>query len=406
MAAIQAGQRGASVSLLERGHRVGVKLSISGKGRCNLTNDCDVKQLIANIPGNGRFLHSAFSVFNAQDCIAFFEQNGLALKVERGGRVFPVSDSAADVVATLSRVAEEAGVRILRNKRVRRLIVAGEDDTSRVLGVATDREEISADAVIIATGGLSYPKTGSDGDGYTLAKQVGHSITELRGALVPLEICEEWSHRLMGLSLKNVRLTLKCGEKKMGEEFGEMLFTHFGVSGPIVLTLSRLLPTPPLEGYRFELNLKPALSFEQIDQRLQREFRQKINKQFKNSLSDLLPQKLIPVFIELCGIASDKQVNTISRPERQRIAKLLTALTLNIANPRPIEEAIITAGGVKVQEVNPKTMQSKLCRGLYFAGEVLDIDGLTGGYNLQAAFATGFTAGTNAASSQLRQGCN
>lgn len=354
-------------------------------------------ELVKNLPGNGRFLYSAFSRFNSQDCQRFFEEAGLPLKVERGQRVFPVSDSAQDVVDVLMKQLHQAGVQLVLNRRVKALRASGEGEAKRVEGLLCEQTSCEADAIILATGGASYPLTGSTGDGYALAQSVGHTLVAPRGALVPQETVEEWPSRLQGLSLRNVRLSLFRGDKKIAEEFGEMLFTHFGVSGPIVLSLSRQLLDAEQQEYRFSINLKPALSPEQIDQRLQRDFQKNIRKQFKNALDELLPQKLIPVFIELSGISPQKPVHSITRIERQRIGELLTHLEMRIAKPRPISEAIVTAGGVAIREIEPKTMESKLCRGLYIVGELLDVDGYTGGFNLQAAFSSGYVAGQAAA---------
>ena len=341
-------------------------------------------------------------MFNAQDCQRFFEEAGLELKVERGARVFPASDSADDVVATFLKLLKQADVDILYNKRVRSLLLdEGTDVAKSVRGLRFDQGTLDADAVVLATGGASYPLTGSTGDGYALATSAGHSIVPPRGALVPLETSDLWPLQLQGLSLRNVRLSLYRGDKHIGEEFGEMLFTHFGISGPIVLSLSRLLLDASEGEYRFVLNLKPALSPEQIDARLQRDFHKYSRRQLLNGLDDLLPQKLIPVFVLLSGIPADKPVHSVTRAERLHLADMFRALTMHISSPRPLSEAIVTAGGVAIREIDSKTMASKLCQGLYLAGEVIDFDGYTGGFNLQAAFSSGFVAGKSAGAHAL-----
>ena len=349
------------------------------------------------MPGNGRFLYSAFSRFDSKACQKFFADAGLTMKVERGMRVFPASDKAEDVVNVLFDAVKKEGVGVIMGKRVSDLIICeDESGVKSITGVRLGDRQIMADAVIIATGGASYPLTGSDGSGYALAREAGHSIVLPRGALVPLETVENWPRELQGLSLRNINLGLYKDGKLLSEEFGEMLFTHFGVSGPVVLTLSRLL----LDGkgeYSLRLNLKPALTVEQLDLRLQRDFHKAINKQYKNCLTDLLPRKLIPIIVRLSGIEEDKPVHSITRVERLHLCGLLTNLEMTVSQSRPIAEAIVTAGGVNLKEVDPKTMASKVCRDLYFAGELLDIDGYTGGFNLQAAFATGYVAGKAAA---------
>ena len=385
------------MTLCERGERLGNKLRLTGKGRCNITNDCSTPELIENIPGNGRFLYSAFSQFDARDCQEFFRQAGLPLKVERGQRVFPVSDKAEDVVKILQKLMREAGVNVLYKARVMQVIFSRDANNDRVVrGVKLAKQIIEADAVILATGGASYPLTGSTGDGYSLAAGIGHYIETPRGALVPQETVESWPATLQGLALKNVRLSLFREESKLGEEFGEMLFTHFGVSGPIVLTLSRLLLDDTAK-HHLVLNLKPALSEEQLDLRLQRDLAKNSRKMLSHSLDELLPKRLAPIIIEYAGLDPVKSSNSITRSERRQLARALTHLVINIAKPRPIAEAIVTAGGVRTKEVDPKTMASKLCQGLYIIGELLDVDGYTGGFNLQAAFAMGYVAGKSAA---------
>ncbi|MGI6343696.1 MAG: NAD(P)/FAD-dependent oxidoreductase [Bacillota bacterium] len=394
MAAGQAGQAGAKVTLLEKNERLGKKMVITGKGRCNVTNDCDVPTLVANMPGNGRFLYSAFTALDSQALQNFLEQQGVRLKVERGQRVFPASDRSFDVIDGFRRFLTSAGVQTQLRTQVEQLLL-GPD---RVRGVIANGEAVQADAVIIATGGASYPATGSTGDGYALAGQAGHTIVPPRPALVPLETVEDWPRQLQGLTLRNIRLTFRQGGATLGSEFGEMLFTHFGISGPLVLTLSRLVthrqaPMP----ITASINLKPALDEQQLDRRLQRDLEKLSRKQLKNALDELLPQRLIPVVIEQAGLDPEKPAHQISRPERQQLAQTLTDLTLSIRGTRPLAEAIVTAGGVDTREVDPRTMESRLLPGLHFAGEVLDVDGYTGGFNLQAAFSTGYVAGRAAA---------
>ena len=394
MAALYARRAGADqVTLLERNSRLGLKIGITGKGRCNLTNDCTVQELVDNVPVNGRFLYSAFSHMDSQKTMALFEELGLPLKVERGRRVFPANDRATELAYTLRTAVVKAGVRVRIEARVdwlRQLPGGGFE----VLGHGMT---ITARNVIVATGGLSYPVTGSTGDGYRLAKTLGHSIVKTRPALVPLESPEPWVKALQGLSLKNVTLTSPAGC-----ELGEMLFTHFGISGPLVLTASGhivdLLSKGPVVLY---IDLKPGLSEEQLDARLLRDFAEAPRKQFANGLDKLLPSRLIDAMVGLCGIPADKQVSHITREERLALVGLLKALPIKVTAPRPVEEAIVTAGGISVKEIDPRTMESKLVPGLYFAGEVLDVSGYTGGYNLQIAWSTGAVAGTAAAARSM-----
>ena len=394
MAAGQAALAGASVILLERNERLGKKVVITGKGRCNVTNDADLPTLIKNMPGNGRFLYGAFTVFSSYDCQQFFESLGVRLKVERGNRVFPESDRSFDIVDALKSFLTQHKVTVHLGSRVERILVS----EGRVSGVQVNGRIIDADRVVLCTGGSSYPATGSTGDGYRLASELGHSIVEPRPALVPLETKESWPKDLQGLALKNITLTLSQNGKQLGSEFGEMLFTHFGISGPIVLSLSRLVTHKRKDApIVASINLKPALSLEQLDSRLQRDFAQNIRKHLRNALDELLPQKLIPVVIDQAGLDAGKEVHQITRQERQNLLKALTELSMTVQGPRPLKEAIVTAGGISTKEVNPKTMESKLVTGLYLAGEVLDVDGYTGGFNLQAAFSTGFVAGKSAA---------
>lgn len=396
MAAGTAAETGVRVLLGEKKPRVGSKLKITGKGRCNLTAAVDQDSLIKGIPGNGRFLYSALQEFSNDDLIRFFNQRGLATKIERGNRVFPCSDDAEEVVTVLYQFVRQAGATIQTSLTVNRLRTAA----GRISGVDSNQGFIAADAVIVATGGLSYPGTGSTGDGYKLAQACGHTLIEPRPGLVPLITAESWVKQLQGLSLKNVAATsYNAAGKKINEDFGELLFTHFGLSGPIILSMSRDIGTyiyRKQEKVQLKIDLKPALSWEKLDERLLRDLDKNSRRQFKNSLDELLPQKMIPVFISLSGIDPDKPCHQIKREERHNMIELLKNLTLTVTGTRPIAEAIVTAGGINVKEINPKTMESKIIKGLYFAGEVLDVDGYTGGYNLQAAFSTGYVAGKNA----------
>ena len=399
MAAIKAAENGASVTLLEKMDRVGRKMAITGKGRCNMTNAAPVSEIIKNIPGNGAFLNSAIRFFDNEDVIAFFENAGVPTVTERGGRVFPASSKASDAVDALLHRLHELNVTVRLHATVRDLLT----EDGRVRGVRlSSGEEIFAAAVIVATGGASYPRTGSTGDGFHMAEVVGHTIEPPTPALVPLETEEEWPWELTGLSLKNVRFRLFSEvepSEKIGEAFGEMMFTHFGVTGPIVLTLSRAaaMYLRTHEYIAAEIDLKPALDEDTLEKRVQRDFEQYKNKQVKNAMVDLLPARLIAPVLDLAYIDEEKPVHQITRAERLRIVEILKHLPLTITRTRPIDEAIVTAGGVSVKELNPKTMESKLVKGLYFVGEVADVDGFTGGYNLQAAFSMGAAAGTWAA---------
>ncbi|MCX7779834.1 MAG: NAD(P)/FAD-dependent oxidoreductase [Negativicutes bacterium] len=397
MAAVSAAAHGGKVVLLEKMPSVGRKLLITGKGRCNLTNIADIPEIIRNIPGNGRFLNSALRSFTNQDLIEFLRANGVETKVERGGRVFPASDKARDVVVAFERSLKELGVEVLLNCPARRLLV----ENGLVRG-AVDKagRRYLADAVVVATGGMSYPGTGSSGDGYIMAKQVGHTIVDIKPSLVPLEVAEDWIADLQGLSLRNVEATVYSEGKKVAADFGEMLFTHFGISGPIILSLSKYV-APLLDKQKeviVTINLKPALTPEILDKRIQRDFEKYARKALKNALGDLLPAKMIDTVIDLSFLDPDKPVHQITKSERLRLLETITRFTLAITKTRPVSEAIVTAGGVSTKEVNPSTMESKLVASLYFAGEVLDIDGYTGGYNLQAAFSSGYVAGRHAAS--------
>lgn len=392
MVAVIAGREGAKVTLLEKMNYVGKKMGITGKGRCNITNACDMSDFIKNTPGNGKFLYGAYERFTNEDLLQLLHDAGLETKVERGGRVFPASDSALDVRNTFMKLMKHYGVDVHLEEPVKKLLV----DDGVVTGVVTDRETYHADAVVIATGGKSYPATGSTGDGYILAAQVGHKITDIRPSLVPIVTEESWVKDLMGISLRNVELSVVAKNKVQAKMFGEMMFTHFGITGPIVLSLShtvgKLMRKKNIGTIGLDINLKPALSPETLDKRLQKDFDLYSKKQLINGMKDLLPSRLIPLIIELAGIDPQKPINQISKEERQQIGYMLQHMPLTVKGLRPVEEAIVTAGGISLKEFNPKTMESKLVKGLYGAGEVLDIDAFTGGYNLQAAFSTGYVA--------------
>lgn len=388
LAAITAARFGKSVLMFEPNEKIGRKLRITGKGRCNVTNNCSNEELMRNIPVNPRFLYSAFSNFGTEDTMSFFEELGVPLKTERGGRVFPVSDNAEDIVNALDRELKRLGVRIIR-RRVTQLICR--DGVCR--GVRAGGEEYFADSVLIACGGKSYPNTGSTGDGYRLAQELGHTVTELKPSLVPLVSPDKYCAEMMGLSLRNVTLRLMDGDKCIYTELGEMLFTHFGVSGPLVLSASSHMREMAPDRYKLLIDLKPGLSHEQLDARILRDFSENINRDFVNAVRKLLPAKLIPTAVRLSGIAPEQKVNGITREQRLKFAELIKAFPVRISGFRPIDEAIITSGGISVKEINPKTMESKLVQGLFFAGEVIDVDAYTGGFNLQIAFSTAYTAG-------------
>ncbi|HWQ60717.1 MAG TPA: NAD(P)/FAD-dependent oxidoreductase [Negativicutes bacterium] len=398
MAAASAAEHGADVTLLEKMTAPGRKLLITGKGRCNVTNVADVKTIIENIPGNGSFLYSALDAFSNRDLMAWLEERGVPLKTERGGRVFPVSDQAGDVVAAFTRALAALDVAVVTGQAVKAISLA---DGKAVGAVTADGREWPADAVILATGGSSYPGTGSSGDGYRIAAALGHAINPLRPSLVPLEVAEDWVTDLQGLALKNVAVAAVAGGRTLAEEFGELLFTHFGLSGPVILSLSNpvaaALRNSPGAEVLIVINLKPALSAETLDKRLQRDFAKFARKQFKNSLGELLPTRLTAVITDLSHIDPDKPVHQITKEERARLSGLLQQLTFTVTGTRPLAEAIVTAGGVNTKEINPATMASRLIPGLYFGGEVIDVDGYTGGFNLQAAFSTGYVAGRAAA---------
>ena len=395
MAALTAAENGADVVLYERMGRLGRKLRITGKGRCNVTNDCDTNEFLANVMTNPRFLYTALDRFSTADTKDFFERCGVPLKTERGKRVFPVSDKAADIVAALADACHRAGVRVVY-ERVRSLWL----EDGRLCGVETAQGKCEADAVIVCTGGKSYPLTGSDGDGYTFAAQAGHTVTTLKPSLVPItaakgSICPE----LQGLSLRNVRLCVVAREsgKTVFEDFGEMMFTHFGLTGPLVLSASAHIHDIAPGKYAARIDLKPALDEKTLDARVLSDFEKYRNKDFANALGDLLPQKLIPIIVRESGIGEHTKVHTVTREQRKRLVELLKGLTVELTGFRPIEEAIVTSGGVSVREVSPRTMESKLVRGLFFAGELLDVDAYTGGFNLQIAFSTAYVAGESAA---------
>ncbi len=386
-AAIFAARYGKSVLMFEPNGKIGRKLRITGKGRCNVTNNSTVEEHIKNIPVNSRFMYSAFSMFSAEDTMNFFEELGVPLKTERGNRVFPVSDKAEDIVDSLDRELKKLDVKII-HKRVESLII----ENGKICGVTAQGKEYRSGSVLIACGGKSYSATGSTGDGYKLAESAGHTITELKPSLVPIVSEDKFCAELMGLSLRNVNLKLYDGGKVIYSELGEMLFTHFGVSGPLVLSASSHIRKMQKNRYKFMIDLKPALSHEQLDARIQRDFAENLNRDFINGIRKLLPSKLIPVIVGLSGISPERKVNSITKEERRKFGELIKAFPVKISGFRPIDEAIITSGGVSVKEINPKTMESKLVDGLFFAGEVIDVDAYTGGFNLQIAFSTAYSA--------------
>ena len=393
MAAISAAEGGAAVTLLEPGERLGKKLNITGKGRCNVTNNADAATLLANVPRNGKFLYSAFSRFDGRDAMAFFEALGVPLKTERGSRVFPVSDRSFDISGALERRLRKLRVAIVRDRAA-----ALETENGAVIAVTGEKGTYPAQAVILATGGVSYPATGSTGDGHRMAARAGHTVTALRGSLVPLLAPE--CAPLQGLSLRNVGLTVLENGKKIYTDFGELLFTHFGVSGPLVLSASAHMRHFEKKAYRLLIDLKPALDEQTLDKRLVADFTKYANHDFCNALNDLLPQKLISVFVERSGVDPHRKVHDLTRQERRAVLELLKGWTVDIQGPCPVEQAIVTSGGVKVGEIDPKTMESKIVKGLYFAGELIDVDAYTGGFNLQIAWATGRAAGRAAAEDQ------
>lgn len=387
MCSLVAARRGLDVILLEPNKMLGRKLRITGKGRCNVTNNCDIKDFLTNIPGDGRFLYSALNRLSPRDTMQFFESLGLPLKTERGNRVFPVSDNANDVAGTLARNLERSGVRHIRESAKHIITENGE-----VTGVKTDSGVIACRAAVICTGGLSYPLTGSTGTGYKMARELGHSIVPCRPSLVPLESDDEYCAQMQGFSLKNVTLSAYENDKLIFRELGEMLFTHFGVSGPLVLSASSHMRNFGSAKYRLSIDLKPALDEKKLDARLLRDFEKYANRDFANSLCDLAGKTMIPVLVELSGIPAEEKVNSITRQQRHDLLRLFKEFPVSISRPRPIDEAIVTSGGVLTKEINPRTMESKLVSGLYFAGEVMDIDAYTGGFNLQIAWSTAYVA--------------
>ena len=390
-AAYSASQNGIDVVLVEKNERVGRKLLITGKGRCNITNNCEVEELIANVNTNGKFLYSAFYTFTNDAVMEMFESLGVRLKTERGNRVFPESDRAMDVVDAMSRLIKRKNIKLVTGKTVKDI----KENNGKVESVVlSDGKEIKADAVIIATGGASYQRTGSTGDGYRLAEKLGHKITPLKPSLIGLEIQEDFVSKLKGLSLRNVAINVYGKKnKKIYDDFGEMEFTDYGVDGPIIKSASCIMRDLSKESYKISLDLKPALDHEKLDKRVQRDFQKYINKRFENSLSDLLPSKMIPVVVELSGIDPATPVNSITKEERRNLVNTIKNIEMHVKRYRPMEEAIVTSGGVKTSEINSSTMESKLVEGLYFAGEVIDVDAYTGGFNLQIAFSTGYLAG-------------
>jgi len=395
MAAIRAAMCGADVTLIEKNNDLGKKLRITGKGRCNVTNGCATEDIFSNIPTNHNFLYSAIYSFTNYDVMSFFEDAGVPLKEERGQRVFPQSDKAMDIVNALKEKVRELGVRLVRGRASEIIIQNGE-----VKGVRTENSAIFGESVILATGGKSYPQTGSDGSGYVIAQKLGHSITSIKPALVPVETVES-TQSLMGLSLKNIGITVvdKNGKKKF-TDFGEMLFTHFGMTGPVILSSSSHMGENPA-GMRVEIDLKPALDEQTLDKRILRDFEKYQNRNFENALSDLLPTKMIGYVVERSGIDKYKKVNSITKEERRRLLECLKHLSFTVKSYRPVSEAIVTSGGINVKEINSSTMESKIVSGLYFAGEVIDVDAYTGGFNLQIAFSTGYLAGEKAAEKEL-----
>ena len=393
MAAITAARRGFKVTLVEKNEKLGKKLFITGKGRCNITNAGDTEDLFNSIVTNRKFMFSSFNGFSNYDTLGFFDELGLHIKIERGNRVFPESDHSSDVIGALNRELKRLSVDVRLNTEVKDIIVNGGKATGVVVKCSGKESTIQADNVIVATGGNSYQSTGSTGDGYRFARKLGHSVTPIVPALVPFNVAEDWESDLQGLSLKNVSIVVLDGKQEIYSDFGEMLFTHFGVSGPLILSASsfaaRRIKEHPL---KLIIDLKPALSQEQLDERILRDFDEEKNKAFKNSLDKLLPKKMIPVIVRLSDIDGNKKVNEITKQERQRLVSLIKGLELTLTGLRGFNEAIITQGGINVREINPTTMESKLVKNLYFAGEVLDVDALTGGFNLQIAWSTGYAA--------------
>ena len=395
MAAICAAEQGGAVTLLEPNERLGKKLNITGKGRCNVTNNADLQTLMANVPKNGKFLYSAFSRFDGRDAMTFFAKLGVPLKTERGNRVFPVSDRSFDISGALEKRLRQLKVTMVRDRALSLDI-----QEERVCGVQGEKKTYPADAVILATGGVSYPATGSTGEGHRMAEAAGHTVTPLQGSLVPLREKGNTCAAMQGLSLRNVQLTVFENNKKIYTDFGEMLFTHFGVSGPLILSASAHMRRFEKKEYRLEIDLKPALEETQLDKRILSDFEKYCNHDFCNALNDLLPQKMVPEMIRASGIDPHCKVNTITREQRRTLVQLFKHWPIEIAGLRPVTDAIITSGGIKVSEINPTTMESKIVKGLYFAGELIDVDAYTGGFNLQIAWATGRAAGISAAENE------
>jgi len=393
MAAVSAAKNGHEVTIYEKNEKLGKKLYITGKGRCNITNACDMEELFLNVPRNNKFLYSAFYTFSNENVMEFFKEQGLDIKIERGNRVFPVSDHSSDVISVLKRCLKELGVKVELLKTVKKI----EINEAKVTAIVLENEKkILTDAVIIATGGFSYQATGSTGDGYLFAKETGHEVTPVRPSLVPIETKEDYVKELQGLSLKNVSVSIYDHKKKIFEQNGEMLFTHFGISGPLVLSASSIINDQiQKEHLRMEIDLKPALSEEQLDKRILRDFEENINRQFKNSIQKLFPAKIIPVMIELSEIDPEMKIHEITKEQRLAFVKKIKAFPITLVQLREFNEAIITRGGVRTKDINPSTMESKHVSNLYFAGEVIDCDAYTGGFNLQIAWSTGYLAGTS-----------
>ncbi len=400
MAAVTAAENGKEVELFEKNDKLGKKLFITGKGRCNITNAADIEEFFPAVSSNPKFLYSAFYSFTNSQTIDFFENLGVRTKVERGGRVFPESDHSSDVIRALEREMEQLGVKINLNAEVKELLPGKPDEDGKMIVrgiVLSSGKKVYGDAVIVATGGISYPSTGSTGDGFRFAGKCGHKVTELSPSLVPMEVKEWYAGELMGLSLRNIEIRITDGKKKLYQEFGEMLFTHYGVTGPVILSASSIVGKRLKQTeLTLHIDLKPALAEEQLDKRVLREFEGNHNRQFKNAVDSLFPAKLRPVMVELSGIPEDKKVHEITKEERRSFVRLIKDFTMTLTGLRGYNEAIITKGGVSVREIDPGTMASKLVDGLYFAGEVLDLDAVTGGYNLQIAWSTGYLAGLNA----------
>lgn len=394
-AALGAAEAGHRVTILEQNEKLGKKIYITGKGRCNLTNACDTEEIFAHVPRNAKFLYSAIYTYDNFRVMEFFEANGMPIKTERGNRVFPVSDHSSDVISTLQKALEKAGVEVLLHAKVTEIL----SKDGKITGVRLKNgEKRTADAIILATGGKSYSSTGSTGDGFVFAEQLGHKIEEPVPSLVPMTVLEDYCMQMQGLSLRNVQATIREGGKVFFEEFGEMLFTHFGVSGPLMLSASSVVNDRlRKKNLSLTIDLKPALSEEQLDARILRDFEENKNRQFKNSVKGLLPAKMIPVVISLSGIDPEKKINGITKQERKKLVECIKAFPLTLTGLRGFNEAIITRGGVSVKQVDPSTMESKLVKGLYFAGEILDVDAYTGGFNLQIAWSTGYLAGSSIA---------